>query len=129
MERCKPYLKAGKGGITVSGGEPLLQPEFVKNLFIAVKELGLTTAIDTAGGATPRAWEKVLPYTDYVLFCCKATTPSTCDMPRQAHTHMCGLRCVVHVCLRMVFCVVGNADMSPLQGLTSLRGQGRLQRQ
>ena len=43
IERCRPYLKRANGGVTVSGGEPLLQPHFVKNLCIAVKQLGLTT--------------------------------------------------------------------------------------
>ena len=46
--RFKPYWKNG-GGITVSGGEPLLQIDFLLDLFKQAKDEGVTTCIDTAG--------------------------------------------------------------------------------
>ncbi len=47
-----------RGGITVSGGEPLLQPEFVTELFEKAKAKGVTTCIDTAAGPFTREGEK-----------------------------------------------------------------------
>lgn len=47
-----------KGGITVSGGEPLLQPEFVTELFEKAKAKGATTCVDTAAGPFTREGEK-----------------------------------------------------------------------
>lgn len=46
---CRSYW-GKKGGITVSGGEPLLQIDFLLELFTKAKELGVSTCIDTAGG-------------------------------------------------------------------------------
>ncbi|MFA6857523.1 MAG: pyruvate formate-lyase-activating protein [Treponema sp.] len=46
--RYKPYWKNG-GGITVSGGEPLMQTDFLISLFSLAKEQGVSTVIDTAG--------------------------------------------------------------------------------
>ena len=74
IRRCVPYLRAGKGGVTVSGGEPLLQPQFVADLFKQVRSMGLTTALDTAGISSRSAWDIVLPETDMVLFCFKGLT-------------------------------------------------------
>ena len=47
-ERCRPYW-GDKGGITVSGGEPLLQIDFLLDLFKKAKRRGINTCIDTAG--------------------------------------------------------------------------------
>jgi glycyl-radical enzyme activating protein len=56
------------GGATVSGGEPLLQPEFCAELFSALKGDGLSCALDTAGAVPWESFEKVLPHTDIVLY-------------------------------------------------------------
>ena len=60
-----------RGGITVTGGEPLWQPEFVAQLFKAAKERSIHTALDTSGVTfNPDATEKiddVLKYTDLVM--------------------------------------------------------------
>ena len=57
------------GGVTVTGGEPLLQPEFVADLFAACQEEGIHTCLDTNGFAkkiTPDV-ERVLQHTDMVM--------------------------------------------------------------
>lgn len=47
--RCKPYLKAGKGGVTFSGGEPLLQAEELYRLITRLQSETITSCIDTSG--------------------------------------------------------------------------------
>ncbi len=61
------YRNSG-GGVTLSGGEPLHQPEFALNLLKACKEKGLSTAVDTSGYASWEVIDKVLYYTDLVLY-------------------------------------------------------------
>ena len=65
--RDKDYYINSGGGVTASGGEPLLQYEFVTQLFKRLKEEGISTALDTAGNVPFQYFEKVLPYTDIVL--------------------------------------------------------------
>jgi pyruvate-formate lyase-activating enzyme len=74
VKRCKPYLQPSRGGITVSGGDPLVQPEFTSSLFRRTRDLGLTTALDTTGFAPREAWDEVLPHTDFVFMSVKGTT-------------------------------------------------------
>ena len=69
VHRDKPFLqKAVGGGITVSGGEPLIQADFVSELFKGCKELDLHTAVDTCGAVSWSSFEKVFPYTDMYLY-------------------------------------------------------------
>lgn len=64
-----------KGGVTFSGGEPLLQAEFVAETARRCKEEGVPTiAIDTAGNVPWEAFEMVLPVVDYFLYDIKAAT-------------------------------------------------------
>ena len=56
------------GGVTVSGGEPLLQADFVRALFERLKEQGVHTAVDTCGNVPWTAFEKALPVADLFLF-------------------------------------------------------------
>lgn len=75
--RYRPYWKGG-GGITVSGGEPLLQAEFVAALFSQAKAEGISTCLDTSGAIFPAAGEqreaieRLLASTDLVLLDLKA---------------------------------------------------------
>ncbi|MBR6552668.1 MAG: pyruvate formate lyase-activating protein [Clostridia bacterium] len=66
IKRLKNYF--GKtGGVTVSGGEPLMQPEFIKELFTLCKNDGITTAIDTSGCVLNNNIKEILKLTDTVL--------------------------------------------------------------
>lgn len=61
------YNNSG-GGVTISGGEPLLQSEFVAQVFEACKERGIHTVLDTSGYAPWNVIEPVLKYVDLVLY-------------------------------------------------------------
>lgn len=65
------YEKTG-GGITLSGGEPMLQPEFAFELLKKAKDTNLNTALDTCGYAKWQSYEKILPLVDMVLYDLKA---------------------------------------------------------
>ena len=56
------------GGVTASGGEPLVQPDFVAALFKLCQDNGIDTCIETCGYASAEALEKVLPYTSLFLY-------------------------------------------------------------
>lgn len=73
MQRFKPYYR--RGGITVSGGEPLLQPKFVSELFRLCKAEGIHTALDTAGIALGEEVKEALKDTDLVLLDLKCMDP------------------------------------------------------
>lgn len=66
IRRCKPYFE-GNGGVTVSGGEPLLQWEFVSELFQRLQKAGIHTALDTAGIGDLDGAREVLRHTNLVL--------------------------------------------------------------
>ena len=53
VERCLPYIKSSGGGITLSGGEPLLQMDFARRLLWLCKKKRIRTAIDTAAFYRP----------------------------------------------------------------------------
>ena len=73
VTRYKPYFKNG-GGITFSGGEPLLQAEFCKELFTLCKEAGINTCLDTSGSVYNDKVLWLLQKTDRVLLDIKYTT-------------------------------------------------------
>lgn len=66
IQRDKPFF-GEDGGLTVSGGEPLSQPEFTKELFTLCKENGISTTLDTSGYGDRRQLEEILEVTDLVL--------------------------------------------------------------
>lgn len=73
IERLKPYLS---GGVTISGGEPLFQPDFTAELLKVLKEKGFHTAIDTSGIGDIEGIKKVLKYTDLAICDIKFTRAS-----------------------------------------------------
>jgi pyruvate formate lyase activating enzyme len=62
------FFRKSGGGITLTGGEPLLQPDFATELLRAAKAIYLDTAIETCGYTSWDTFGKVLPYTDTFLF-------------------------------------------------------------
>jgi pyruvate formate lyase activating enzyme len=72
-----PMLRAMGGGITISGGEPLVQPAFTRGLFAAAKRMGLHTALDTSGFLGVRADDDYLANVDLVLLDIKSGDPET----------------------------------------------------
>ncbi len=70
--RCRDYF-GENGGITLSGGEPLLQPDFVRDVFTLCHENGVHTCLDTAGAPLTDAVKAVLGVTDRVLLDIKYT--------------------------------------------------------
>ena len=64
--RCRSYF-GEQGGVTVSGGEPLLQAPFVTELFRQLKAAGIHTALDTSGAGDLKQAAQVLDWTDLVL--------------------------------------------------------------
>jgi len=64
----KIFYKNSGGGITLSGGEPLSQSRFVRNLLVDCKKEGLHTTLETAGHCSWNEMEKVLEFVDLILF-------------------------------------------------------------
>jgi pyruvate formate lyase activating enzyme len=75
-EQDSTFYRESGGGITVSGGECLLQPDFTAALLAGAHERGISTAIETAGNVPWAFVEKVLPHVDTVLHDHKITDPA-----------------------------------------------------
>jgi len=75
IKTYKSYLNYSGGGVTISGGEPLLQPEFVREIFRRCRELGIHTALDTSGYPDFEASKPVLDFVDLVLLDIKSSDP------------------------------------------------------
>lgn len=65
--KYKSFMNASHGGVTVSGGEPFLQPQFLQDLLMKCKENGLHTAVDSSGYVDLKVAEPILDYVDLVL--------------------------------------------------------------
>lgn len=67
VQRDAPFYEDG-GGMTVTGGEPTIQPCLVEALLRLAKAEYISTAIETCGHTTWAVWERLLPYLDTILF-------------------------------------------------------------
>ena len=76
IEKEKIFFNKTKGGITVSGGEPTLQPDFLLNFLKLCKKSDISTALDTCGYSSKKVYEKILPYVDIVLLDIKLMDPN-----------------------------------------------------
>ncbi len=79
----RDFYDSTGGGVTLSGGECLMQADFCAELLRALKDHGIRTAVDTCGFVSKEAIDKVLPYTDVFLYDLKA-------MDEQVHIHCTG---------------------------------------
>lgn len=73
--RYRAFLK--RGGVTLTGGEPLMQPDFVHAIFHAARKAGIHTALDTSGFLGAGASDALLEDTDLVLLDLKSWDPQT----------------------------------------------------
>ena len=84
VEQDSTFYRESGGGITLSGGECLLQPDFSAALLAGAHQRGINTAIETAGNVPWRFVEKVLPHVDLMLHDHKVTDP-------ERHKKWCGV--------------------------------------
>ncbi|MCL2755824.1 MAG: pyruvate formate-lyase-activating protein [Firmicutes bacterium] len=76
--KYKSYFKHSNGGITLSGGEPLIQKQFATELFRSCKQNGIHTVLDTSGyDGINDTTKQLLAYTDLVLLDIKSINPET----------------------------------------------------
>lgn len=66
--RDRLFFEESDGGVTFSGGEPLAQPDFLKDLLIQCREAGIHTAVDTSGHAPLQTFQEVASYANTLLF-------------------------------------------------------------
>ena len=72
VEKDRAFYETSGGGMTVSGGEPTMQPSFVEGLLRAAKERKINTALETCGQTQWPILRKLLKFTDLVLYDIKA---------------------------------------------------------
>jgi pyruvate formate lyase activating enzyme len=75
VRKDKCFYLTSKGGITISGGEPLYQPQFTRELLKRAHEENIDTAIETCGYAPWKHYDQILPYLDLILFDIKHMNP------------------------------------------------------
>lgn len=80
LSRDADFFRASGGGVTLSGGEPLFQPEFTREL---LNGLAVHKAIETCGFAAPQLFREIIPLCDYVMMDVKLADPA-------AHRHYTG---------------------------------------
>ena len=68
----KSFYESSGGGVTLSGGECLMQPEFCAEILKKLKENGINTAVDTCGFVNKHSLDMVIPFTDVFLYDLKA---------------------------------------------------------
>ena len=68
IEKDYLFYEESKGGVTFSGGEPLMQPEFLYKLLTECKDRDVNTAVDTSGYTPPDQLLKIIPFVDLFLY-------------------------------------------------------------
>jgi pyruvate formate lyase activating enzyme len=75
LSKFVPALKSLDGGLTISGGEPMVQMAFTQQIFAGAKRMGLHTAVETSGYLGGRVGERYLSCIDLVLLDIKSSDP------------------------------------------------------
>ena len=78
IDADRAFYQASGGGVTFSGGEPLLQPDFARALCEACRENGYHLLLDTAGDASPEIFRDLAARFDAIYFDWKTATPEDC---------------------------------------------------
>ncbi|UCC10982.1 MAG: glycyl-radical enzyme activating protein [candidate division WOR-3 bacterium] len=84
IERDRVFYEESGGGVTLSGGEPLMQPQFTRALLKDCKKKGIHTVLDTCGYADPEILQEVSEFVDLFLFDVKI-------MDDEKHKHYTGV--------------------------------------
>jgi pyruvate formate lyase activating enzyme len=84
LAKDEPFYRDSRGGVTFSGGEPLQQPVFLRELLERCRAQRFHTAVDTSGHAPFAAFERIMPLTDLFLFDLKI-------VDEQAHQRLTGV--------------------------------------
>lgn len=75
LRKDADFLRDGEGGVTFSGGEPLLQGDFLLTMLHRLRECGIHTAVETSGYAQPELFQNVMQAADYVIMDLKLADP------------------------------------------------------
>lgn len=84
IEKDRIFYDESGGGVTLSGGEPLMQPEFARTVLRECKRTGIHTVLDTCGYTDPNVLQELSEYVDRFLFDVKI-------MDDKKHTHITGV--------------------------------------
>ena len=76
IKKDRLFYDASGGGVTFSGGECMLQLDFLTEILKVCRQNGVHTAVDTAGHLPYASFERILPYTDLLLYDVKCMDPS-----------------------------------------------------
>jgi len=123
--RCRPYF-GKEGGVTLSRGEPLMQKDFVAEVFRLCHENAIHTCLDTSGCFAPESCADVLVHTDRVLLDVKYTSPEayqqhvgcSLEAPLRFLTYLNG--CAIPVTLRQVIISTLNDTEENAQALLAI---------
>ena len=75
VKKDEAFYRNSDGGVTLGGGEPMMQADFVAAFLKRCKEEGLATALDTSGCVAWKQYEKVIPFVDLLLLDLKQIDP------------------------------------------------------
>ena len=84
----RPFFENSNGGLTISGGEPLMQYKFVDALLIEAKKLDIHTALDTSGHAAGQIFQESASRADLVLFDLKLADSKAHFYYTNQHNHV-----------------------------------------
>lgn len=101
VERDRVFYEHSGGGMTVTGGEPLAQPDFTLALLEGARILGLHSAVETAGLVEPETVERILGRTDLILYDVK-------QLDSEANSSVVGADCGL---------ILGNARLAARLGV------------
>lgn len=76
VEKDMPFYRRSGGGVTLSGGEAFFQTEFARDILAKCRDIGIHTAVETAGTVSWDKIKEVLEYTDMVLYDIKVMDPT-----------------------------------------------------